>query len=85
MRAWLQRHIHSRPTRVLSAIGQRRPLSMQIPKLSVKPLANHLAITHNDSPHERIRTDPPPPILRQPKCPQQVPTIRSCQRSIHID
>ena len=70
MRAGLQRHVHRRPTRVLAAIAtvlQRRPLSVQPTELRMKPLTDHFAVTHYDSPHKRVRTDPPPPALSEGK------------------
>jgi hypothetical protein len=58
---------------------------MQPAELSMKSLANDLAITHNDRTHERIRTDSTTPALRKLKRPPQVLTIRSCKRRSHAD
>jgi hypothetical protein len=58
---------------------------MQISQFRMEPLANDLAISHNDRTHQRIRTDPPPPALSKLKRPPQVLTIRSCKRRSHTD
>jgi len=56
---------------------------MQITQLGMEPLANHLAITHDDRTHERIRTDFPPPTLSKLQRSFEVLAIRSCKRHIH--
>ncbi len=58
---------------------------MKLTQLSMKPLANNLAITHDDRPNKRIRTDLPPPTLRKLKSPPQVRAIGSCKRGSHVD
>ena len=86
VRARLQRQVHRRPGRIvapLGAIGQRRPLRVQIAKLGVESLADHLASPHHDSSDERIGTDSPPPALRKLKRPPQWLLIRACELGIH--
>jgi len=88
MRTWLQRHVHSRPGRILSpalAIGKRRPLSVQITKLSVKSLADDLTIANDHRTNQGVWAYFPAPALRQPKRPPEVLTIRSFKRGVHID
>jgi hypothetical protein len=58
---------------------------MEIPKFSVKPLTDHLAVTHDDRTNERIRADSTPPSLRKLKSSSQVLAIRGCKRRGHID
>jgi hypothetical protein len=75
----LQRHIHHRPTRILTPLGaihQSRPLCMQPTQLRMKPLADDLAIPSDHRPHKRIRTHSPPPVLRKLQSPQQMTSIR---------
>ena len=56
---------------------------MQPAQLSMKPLTNHLTVTHNNSSDERIGTDPPPPALSKLQRPQEMPSIRACELGIH--
>ncbi len=44
---------------------------MQITKLGMKSLADHLAVTHHDSSDERIGTDPSAPTLRKLQRPRR--------------
>ncbi len=89
MSTGLQRHVHSRPSRILSplpAVLQRRPLSMQIPQLGMKPLTDHPAIPHNHSPDQWIRADPPATALSQLQgSPQMVPVGVCKDRSHQTD
>ena len=64
-------------------VSKSRPLSMQSPQLGMKPLANHTAITHNNSSDKRIGTNPTAPALRQLKRPREMRPIRACQLRIH--
>jgi len=62
----LKRHVHGRPSRILTplpTILQRRALSMQPTQLSMKPLANNLPIPHNNSSHQRVGANAPAPTL----------------------
>jgi hypothetical protein len=36
---------------------------MEIAQLGMTPIADHLAVPHDDRTHERIWTDSPPPTL----------------------
>jgi hypothetical protein len=86
MRTGLQRHIHSRPRRVLSAlpaIGKSRALRVKLAQLSMESLANHVPVTNNHSSDKRIRTHPPPPALSKLKRSQEMPSIRACELRIH--
>jgi hypothetical protein len=86
MSTGLQCHVHRRPGRVFTsppAVGKSRTLSMQPPQLSVKSLANHLAITHHDSSNKRIRTHPTTPALRKLKRPPEMGLVRACELRIH--
>jgi hypothetical protein len=58
---------------------------MQITQLSMKPLADHLAIAHDDCPNKRIRANSTTPALRKLKRSLEVLPIRSCKRRGHID
>jgi hypothetical protein len=40
---------------------------MKPPKLSMKPLANHIPIANHDSSNQRIRAHPTPPTLGELK------------------
>jgi len=78
MRTGLQRHVHSRPRRILTplpAIRQSRPLRMQPPQFRMKPLADHLAISDDHSSNQRIGADPTTPPLSQLESPLQVSLI----------
>jgi hypothetical protein len=86
MSTGLQGDIHSRPRRLLPplpAIGQRRPLGVKSPQLSMKPLADDRAIANHDRTHERIRAYPPPPVLRELQSPLQMSLIRGRKLGIH--
>jgi hypothetical protein len=86
MSTGLQRHVHSGPARIAAlapAIFQSRPLGVQATQLSVKPLANHLAITHNNSSDKGIGTDSSPSTLRKLKGPQEMPSIHGCELRSH--
>jgi hypothetical protein len=79
MRTGLQRHIHSRPGGILpppTTVRKRRALSMQSAQLSMKPLADNLPVTHNDSSHKGVRADPPPPTLSKLQSSPQMTSIR---------
>lgn len=56
---------------------------MQIAQLSMKPLADDLAVTHDDRSNKRIRTDFLPPALRKLKSSSQMRLIRACELGIH--
>ena len=56
---------------------------MQPAQFSVKPLTNHLAVTHDHSSDKRIRTDPPTPALRELQRPPKMLSIRACQLRFH--
>ncbi len=56
---------------------------MQPTQFSMKPLANHVPVTSNNSSDKRIRTDPAPPALSKLKRPQEMPSIRACELGIH--
>jgi hypothetical protein len=56
---------------------------MKAAQFRMEPLANHVAITHDDSTNERIRTNPPTPMLRQLKSSPQMTLIRSSKLRIH--
>jgi hypothetical protein len=49
---------------------------MKPTQLSMKPLADHGAITNDHSSHKRIRANPPSPKLRQLQCALKVSPIR---------
>ena len=86
VRAGLQRHVHRRPSRVLAplpAILQRRPLGVQPAQLGMKPLADHLAVTHDHGADQRIRADSPAPALGKLQRPPQVRPIRGCELGVH--
>jgi hypothetical protein len=86
VRTRLQRHVHGRPGRILSAFAailQRRPLRMQLTEFGVPSLPNDLAVTHDDRTDEGIRTDPTSPALSKLQRPLQVLPIRGCQLSVH--
>ncbi len=75
----LQRHVHSRASRILiplPAIRQSCPLSVQPPQLSMKPLANYLPATHNNSSNQRIRANTPTPPLSKRQSSLQMLLIR---------
>jgi hypothetical protein len=79
MRTRLQRHIHSRPSRILPllpTIRQRRPLSMQSAQLSMKPLADHNPVTHNHSSNQGVRAYTPAPTLSKLQNSPQMTSIR---------
>ena len=67
----------------LAAVGQRRPLRVQPAELGVKPLADDLAVAHDDRADQRIRADPPPPALGQLQRPPQMRLIRACELGVH--
>jgi hypothetical protein len=82
----LQRHVHHRPSRILpplAAISESRPLSVQPPQLSMKPLANHRSVPHNNSSNQRVRAHSTPPVLRKLQSPQQMTAIRVSEQGIH--
>lgn len=82
----LQRHVHRRPVRIpstLATVLQRRPLGMQPTQLSMKPLADRLPVTNNDSSDKRIGTHPPPALLSKRQRSQEMPSIRGCELGIH--
>lgn len=86
MRTGLKRHVHGRPHRILASLAavlKSHPLCVQTPKLSVKPLADHLAVTHNNSSDKRIGTDPPTPTLRKLQRPREMAPIRACELGVH--
>jgi hypothetical protein len=86
MRTGLQSHVHSRPSRVLPAlpaIGKSRPLSMQPAQLSVKPLADDIPISHNNSSDKRIRTHLAPPVLGKLKRMAHMCSFRACELRVH--
>jgi hypothetical protein len=56
---------------------------MEIAELSMKPLANYLAVTHKDSSNKRIRAHAPATALRQLKGPLQMSPIRGGKLGIH--
>ncbi len=56
---------------------------MKLPQLSVKSLANHRPVPHNNSSDERIGTDPPTPALCKLASPPQMGFIRACQLRFH--
>jgi hypothetical protein len=56
---------------------------MQIAQLSVKPLADNLAVPDDHRSNERIRADSPAPALGKLKSPLQVRPVRACQLRIH--
>jgi hypothetical protein len=58
---------------------------MQLTKLSVKSLADDLAVTHHNRAYQRVWAYFSAPALRQLKRPPEVLTIRSFKRGIHID
>jgi len=49
----------------------------------VKPLTDHLAITHNHRTDQRIRADPPATALGKLQRPPEVSTIHGCELGIH--
>jgi hypothetical protein len=56
---------------------------MQVPQLSMKPLADHLSVPHNHSSDKRIGADFPAPTLCKLKRPLQMGLIRACELRIH--
>ena len=56
---------------------------MQIAQLGMKPLADRLAIAHNNSSDERIGTHSPPPALSKLQRSREVRPIRACELGIH--
>jgi len=58
---------------------------MQLAQFSMKPLANHFPVTHNDRSNQGIRANSPTSELRKLKSPSQVFAVRSFQRGVHID
>jgi hypothetical protein len=79
MRAWLQRHVHHRPSRILSplaAVIERSPLSMQPTQLSMKPFADHLPVPHHQSSHQGVRANTPAPTLSKLQSSLQMTSIR---------
>jgi len=88
MRTRLQRHVHSRPRRILPtlpAILERRPLGVQTAKLGVKSLADHRSVTHKNRSNQRVRADTAPPALRKLQSPLQVGSVGLCQWGGHLD
>ncbi len=49
----------------------------------MKPLADHLTATHNNSSDKRIGADPPAPTLRKLQRPRKMAPIRACELRIH--
>jgi len=64
-------------------ISKRRPLSMQIAKLRVKPLADHVPITDHNRSNKRVRTNSPAPALSKLKSSSQVRPVSACELGIH--
>ena len=56
---------------------------MQAPKLGVKPLANYVPVTNNNSSDKRIGTHSPPPALSKLQRPREMAPIRACELGIH--
>ncbi len=56
---------------------------MQASKLRMKPLANHLALAHNNSSDKGIGTDPPTPALGKLQRPREMAPIRAWELRIH--
>ena len=86
MRAGLKRHVHSRPSRIIAAlgtIGQRSPLRVQIAQFGMPPLTGNLAIPHNNSSDERIGANSPPPALRKLQRVAEMLAIRACELGFH--
>ncbi len=86
VRAGLKRHVHRRPARIIAprcAIGQRRPLGVQVAQLGVKALADRPAVAHDDRTNERIRADPAASALGKLQRPAHVSLIRACELGIH--
>ncbi len=58
---------------------------MQIAQLSMKPLADHLAVTYDNRSNERIGTDFPAPTLGKLESSSQMHSVLGCKRGSHID
>lgn len=56
---------------------------MKLSQFGVEPLANHLAISHNNSSDERIGTDSPPPALSKLQRTLEMLAIRACELGFH--
>jgi hypothetical protein len=56
---------------------------MQATQLGMKPLADHIPVSHDDSSDERIRADSTPPALSKLQRPREMPLIRGCELAIH--
>ena len=56
---------------------------MQPTQFSMKPLANHLALTNNNSSDKRIRAHPPPPALSKLKRLAHMCSFRACELRVH--
>jgi hypothetical protein len=86
MRTRLQSHVHGRPRRLPTprpAIRQSRPLSVQPPQLGMKPFADYIPTTRNDSSHQRIRANPPAPALSKLQSSPQMTSIRVSEQGFH--
>jgi hypothetical protein len=56
---------------------------VKLAQFSVPPLADHLAVTHDNRSDERIRADSAPSALRKLKRSQEMPSIRGCELRVH--
>jgi hypothetical protein len=56
---------------------------MQSAELSVKSLADDLAVTHHDRTHERVRADPSAPALSKLQGAPEVRTVHGCDLGVH--
>lgn len=56
---------------------------MRLPQFSVKILTDHLAVTHNYGPHQRIRAYFSPPKLSKLQSSPEMLTILDCKRGGH--
>jgi hypothetical protein len=52
-------------------------------QFSMKPLADHRAVTHDNRSHQRVRTNPPAPKLSKLQSPLQMSLIRGRKLGIH--